>query len=66
MFLYKVYLVAKIEASPEENACPVNVSDFCVGMEELVCRLSLWKMEFFKYMKVCQGVPGSQGTIIPA
>ena len=31
-------------------------------MEELVCRLNLWRMELFKYIKVCQDVPGSQGT----
>src|SRR5277367_755038 len=36
---------------------PINMSDFSKGMEELVCRLNLWRMELFKYTKVCQLSP---------
>ena len=30
----------------------INMSDFWGGWKELVCRLNLWRMELFKYMKV--------------
>jgi hypothetical protein len=26
--------------------------------------LNLWRMELLKYMKACQGIPGSQGTTL--
>jgi hypothetical protein len=32
------------------------------GRKELVCRLNLWRMELFTYMKTCHGVAGSNGV----
>src|SRR5437588_11019353 len=34
----------------------------CDRRKELVCRLNLWRMELFKYMKACHGVAGSNGV----
>jgi hypothetical protein len=42
--------------------CLLVLPDFSGGMEGLVCRLNLWRMKLFKYMKVCHGVAGSRGV----